>query len=399
MSAMQKDHPTHKHHQRRRGGAWLGAVPRLSQFAVEHLLLLPLGALIAMIWVNVEPESYYRFTYSIAFAVNDVGMVLFFALMTKEVVEATVTGGVLHPWRRAVVPVIAAIGAVVVPALILGPVVGILDEPVLVIGWPVVLATDLAVSYFAARIIFGQHPVVPFLLLLAIAADAIGFVALALFNATRDLHLGLGALILIGAAGLAAGLRRARVMSFWPYVLGAGGLSWYALFWSGLHPALALVPIMPFLPHARRDPGFFVDAPPDAKDTLNRFEIWWRYPAQVALFFFGLVNAGVPFGALEPGTLGVPIAVIVGKPLGILVAAGCAVGAGLHLPQRIGWRELMVIGFLAAIGFSVGLFFSAALLPPGQLRSETSMGVLLSLAGAPLALLCAKLLHVGRFGR
>jgi NhaA family Na+:H+ antiporter len=391
--------PTNERHQRGRGRAWLGAVPRLSQFAVEHLLLLPLGALIAMVWVNVEPESYYRFTYSIAFAVNDVGMVLFFALMTKEVVEATVTGGVLHPWRRALVPVIAAIGAIVLPALLLGPVVGMLDEPVLVIGWPVVLATDLAVSYFAARIIFGQHPVVPFLLLLAIASDAIGFVALAVFNATRDLHLGPGALILIAAAGLAAGLRRARVMSFWPYILGAGGLSWYALFWSGLHPALALVPIMPFLPHARRDPGFFVDAPPDAKDTLNRFEIWWRYPAQVALFFFGLVNAGVPFGALEPGTLGVPIAVLVGKPIGILVATGCAVAAGLHLPQRVGWRELLVMGFLAAIGFSVGLFFSAALLPPGQLRSETSMGVLLSLAGAPIAFLSARLLGVGRFGR
>ncbi len=255
-----------------------------------------------MVWVNVEPESYYRFTYSMAFAVNDVGMALFFALMTKEVVEATAPGGVLHPWRRALVPVIAAIGAIAVPALILGPVVGMLDEPMLVIGWPVVLATDLAVSYFVARIIFGQHPVIPFLLLLAIASDAIGFLALAVFNATRDLHLGVGALILIAAAGLAAGLRRARVMSFWPYMLGAGGLSWYALFWSGLHPALALVPIMPFLPHAARDPGFFVDAPPDAKDTLNRFEIWWRYPAQVALFFFGLVNAGVPFGALEPGT-------------------------------------------------------------------------------------------------
>ena len=401
MSAMREDHrsPTNEHLKRRRGRVWRGAVPRLSQFAVEHLLLLPLGALIAMVWVNVAPESYYRFTYSIAFAVNDIGMVLLFALMTKEVVEATVTGGVLHPWRRAVVPVIAAIGAIVLPALILGPVVGMLDEPVLVIGWPVVLATDLAVSYFAARIIFGQHPVVPFLLLLAIASDAIGFVALAVFNATRELHLGLGALILIAAAVLAAGLRRARVMSFWPYMLGAGSLSWYALFWSGLHPALALVPIMPFLPHAARDPGFFVDAPPDAKDTLNRFEIWWRYPAQVALFFFGLVNAGVPFGALEPGTLGVPIAVIAGKPLGILVAAGCAVAAGLHLPHRVGWRELTVIGFLAAIGFSVGLFFSAGLLPPGQLRSETSMGVLLSLAGAPIAFLSARLLGVGRFAR
>ena len=86
---------------------------------------------------------------------------------------------------------------------------------------------------------------------------------------------------------------------------------------------------MPFLPHAARDPGFFVDARPGAKDALSQFEIWWRYPAQVALFFFGLVNAGVPIGALEAGTWGVPIAVIVGKPLGILIAAGVALVGGL----------------------------------------------------------------------
>ena len=71
--------------------------------------------------------------------------------------------------------------------------------------------------------------------------------------------------------------------------------------------------------------------------------------------------------------------------------------AGLHLPQRVGWRELTVIGLTAAMGFTVGLFFCAALLPPGQLRSEMSMGVLLSLVGAPLALASARLLRVGRF--
>ena len=154
---------------------------------------------------------------------------------------------------------------------------------------------------------------------------------------------------------------------------------------------------MPFLPHAARDPGFFVDARPTRKDALSQFEIWWRYPAQVALFFFGLVNAGVPFtrSSREPGAL--PIAVIVGKPLGVLLGAGVALAAGLHLPHRVGWRELVVVGFIAAIGFSVGLFFCTALLPPGQLRSETSMGVLLSLAGAPLALCAARLLRVGRF--
>ena len=154
---------------------------------------------------------------------------------------------------------------------------------------------------------------------------------------------------------------------------------------------------MPFLPHAARDPGFFVDAPPDARDTLNRFEIWWRYPAQLALFFFGLVNAGVPLRALEAGTWGLPIAVIAGKPLGVLIGTGVAVAAGLHLPPRLGVRELVVVGFSAAVGFSVGLFFCAALLPPGQLRSEISMGVLLTLTAAPIALISAKVLRVGRF--
>ena len=117
----------------------------------------------------------------------------------------------------------------------------------------------------------------------------------------------------------------------------------------------------------------------------------------MTLFFFGLVNAGVPMGALEAGTWGLPIAALVGKPVGVLVGAGLARLAGFHLPHRVGWRELLVSGLIAAMGFSIGLFFSTALLPPGQLRSEVSMGVLLSLAAAPLAIVCAMVLRVGRF--
>jgi len=373
-------------------------VPRLSRFAVEHLLLLPLGALVALVWVNTAPESYYRFTFAISFAVNDVAMMLFFALMTKEVVEATAPGGVLHPWRRAMLPVVASIGVTALPALIHVRMVQVLDEPMLSIGWPVSLATDLAITYFIARIIFRpHHPVIPFLLLLGIASDALGFVSLALFNPMRQVHLTSSVLILAGAIAIAAALRSLRVRSFWPYLLGAGSVSWFGFFWSGLHPALALVPVIPFMPHAARDPGFFVDALPSAKDTSSQFEIWWRYPAQAALFFFGVVNAGVPMGALEAGTWGLPIAVIVGKPLGLLIGAGLALVGGLHLPHRVGWRELIVGGLIAAMGFSVGLFFSSALFPPGQPRSEMSMGVLLSLLGAPLALVAARLLRVGRF--
>jgi NhaA family Na+:H+ antiporter len=371
----------------------------LWEFALEHLLLLPAGAAIALVWANLLPESYYSFSYAIAFAVNDVAMAFFFALMTKEVVEATAPGGVLHPWRRALLPVIAAIFATTLSALIHLEAVGVLDEPALTVAWPVTFATDLAFSYFVARIIFGRHPIIPFVLLLAIASDALGGVAIAVFHPTEVHHFTKAGVVLALALGLAMALRRARARSFWPYLLIAGSTSWFAFWWSGLPPALGLVPIMPLLPHAARDPGFFVDASPDAKDTLSRFEVWWRYPAQIALFFFGLVNAGVAFHSLEPGTWGLPLAVLVGKPLGVMIGAGIALAAGLHLPLRLGWRELVVVGFIAAIGFSVGLFFCTALLPPGQLHSETSMGVLLSLAGAPLALGAARLLRVGRFAR
>jgi Na+:H+ antiporter, NhaA family len=384
---------------RRRIRDWRANVPRLSRFAVEHLLLLPLGAALALVWVNTLPESYYRFTYAIAFAVNSIAMVFFFALMTKEVVEATAPNGVLHPWRRALLPVAVAIGATMVPALVHVRAVEALDEPMLGVAWPVTFATDLAVAYFAARIIFKLHPAIPFLLLLGIASDALAFLALAVVHPAGEPNLPLGAVIMAVALAVAFGVRRMRYRSFWVYMLTAGPISWTALHLSGLHPALALVPIMPFMPHAARDPGFFVDARPTARDALSQFELVWKYPVQVTLFFFGLVNAGVPLRALEAGTWGLPIGVLVGKPIGVFIGVAAALAAGLRLPSRIGWRELVVIGFIAAIGFSIGLFICDALLPPGQLRTETGMGALLSLAGVPLAFLAAWVLGVGRFAR
>lgn len=375
-------------------------LPRLWDFALEHLLLLPVGAALALLWVNAAPEAYFRFTTTIAFAVNDVAMAFFFGLMMKEVVEATAPGGVLHSWRRALPPVIAAMAATALSALIHVRLVDtVLEEPALRLVWPVTFGTDLALSYFVARLIFRRDPIVSFVLLLAIASDGLGILAIAFFQPAPDLHLVDGAVLMAVAIGLAMLLRRFRVRSFWPYLLASGTVSWYAFYRGGFHPALALVPIMPFLPHAARDPGFFVDARPDANDALNRFEIAWRYPAQIALLFFGLVNAGVAFHALELGTIGLPIAMIVGRPIGVLAGAGVAYAAGLHLPHRADWRGLVVIGLIVAIGFSVALFFSAALLPPGQLRAETSMGVLLTLVAVPLALCAARLLRVGRFAR
>jgi NhaA family Na+:H+ antiporter len=86
--------------------------------AIDLSLALPLGAGIALVWANTAHDSYERFAHALHFAVNDVGMVFFFGLAAKEVVEATAPGGALHSWRRAALPVVAATGGMLGPALL-----------------------------------------------------------------------------------------------------------------------------------------------------------------------------------------------------------------------------------------------------------------------------------------
>ncbi|HWF84444.1 MAG TPA: Na+/H+ antiporter NhaA, partial [Vicinamibacterales bacterium] len=96
------------------------------------------------------------------------------------------------------------------------------------------------------------------------------------------------------------------------------------------------------------------------------------------------------------GTWGIPIAAI-GRPIGIVAAAGVALAAGLHLPHRVGWRELVVVGCTASIGLVFALFFAAAVMPPGPVQLEMRMGALLTIFGGLLAFAAARLLRVGRF--
>jgi Na+:H+ antiporter, NhaA family len=367
--------------------------------AVEFSLALPAGALIALVWANTALDSYERFSHAFEFLVNDVGMVFFFALAAKEVVEATSPGGALHTWRRGALPVAAAAGGMVAPALIyllLIPLLGI--DHGLQRGWAIPSATDIAFSYLVAKAIFRRHPVIPFLLLLAIVDDALGLVILAVFYPVGELRVALGLTVLAVALVISFALRRRAVHSFWPYLAIGGSTAWAALFYAGLHPALALVPIVPFMPRARRDPGLFVDAPPTAHDTLSEFEHWWKYPVQGVLLLFGMVNAGVPVHETGPGTWLVLGAIVIGKPLGIMVLTAAVVAAGLALPPRLGWRDLAVASITAGIGFTVALFFAVAAFQGTEgLLAQAKMGALLSIAAAPLAVAAAAALGVGRF--
>jgi NhaA family Na+:H+ antiporter len=372
-------------------------LPKLWHFASEYLLLLPVGALVGFVWANTGPESYFRAVFALDFFVTDVAMVLFFGLATKEIVEATAPGGVLHPWRRAALPMVAALGSGLLPAFLLGTFAVLFGEPLVAQGWAATFAVDLAFGYFLVIVIFHRHPVVPFFLLIALASNVLGFAALAPAAMAEQLQPVILVVGMTAAIGAALALRRRGTRSFWPYVLVGGGLSWLALILGGIHPALALVPIVPFMPHAARDPGFLVDAPATEHDTLNEFERWCRHPAQVALLLFGLVTGGVLVGALDHGTLALPATVLVGKPLGLFAGVALARALGLHLPFHVGWREVVVVGFLATIGFTMALFFASVSVGPGAVLAELKMGALLTLAGGLLAFLAARLLRVGRF--
>ena len=373
---------------------------RATRTFVDNSGLLVLGTLIALFWANLEHDSYIRFAHYFHFGVNDVGMAFFFALAAKEVTEATAPGGALHSPRRAAMPLAAAVGGMLGPALIFVTLTIVFDRPNLERGWAIPTATDIAFSYLAARIVFGhKHPAIPFLLLLAIADDALGLLIIAAFYPTGPVRLPEFALLLGAGMLLAWWLRKQGITNFWPYILSAGVISWMGFYRGGLHPALALVPIIPFLPHAARDPGLFVEAPPDAHDTLNEFEHRFRRPVDALLFLFGLVNAGVVLGNAGAGTWFVLASILVGKPIGILTASAASALAGLQLPRDVTWRDMTVVGIIAGIGFTVALFFATAAFPYGRLLDETKMGALLSFGAFFIGLAAARILKVGRGAR
>jgi Na+:H+ antiporter, NhaA family len=359
--------------------------------AIDNTLLLVAGAATALVWANVSPATYERFAHALHFAVNDIGMVFFFALATKEIVEATLPGGALSSPREAAVPVLAAVGGMVAPAGLYVLQAQLAGRPDLLPGWAIPCATDIAFSYLAARLIFpAGHPAIPFLLLLAIADDALGLVLLAVFYPSGPVSLTRFAALMGPALAIAWYLRRQRVTNFWAYSLGAGGLSWMALYFGGFHPALALVWILPFMPHETRDLGLFDPREHRLPDTMNRFEQWWRVPVHVILFFFGLVNAGVPLSSVGEGTWIVLTSLLIGKPLGILALTFAGVAAGLRAPGGLSYRHTLVLGVAAGIGFTVALFFATASFAPGRTLDEAKMGALMSFTAAPLAILIGR---------
>jgi NhaA family Na+:H+ antiporter len=179
-------------------------------------------------------------------------------------------------------------------------------------------------------------------------------------------------MLAIVGAGIACAwmMRRYGVRSLWPYLIVPGVLSWVGLHDSGLHPALALVPILPFVP----------------ADGVDLYERRFSLPVEGVLFLFALANAGVRVSAVGIGTAAVLAALMVGKPLGILIFTRAAALFGGRRPDGVTWFDLTIVGLVAGIGFTVSLFFAVAAFPSDAIASEMKMGALLSGVSGLLAL-------------
>ena len=156
------------------------------------------------------------------------------------------------------------------------------------------------------------------------------------------------------------------------------------------------MPIIPTLPHAQTDLGLFAREELGRHDTLNEFEHWWKNPVEIFLGLFGLANAGVVLSSVGDGTWLILAGLLLGKPLGITLFTWVGLKAfKLELPVGMGLRDLVAVGMIAGIGFTVALFVAtAAEFPDAATLDAVKMGALGSFGAAFIAIFGARAMGI-----
>ena len=388
-------------------------------------IVLLIAAILALVWANSSSaESYFHFwetEFALGFGqfafslpliewINDGLMVIFFFVVGLEIKRQLTTGELSRP-RRAILPLAAALGGMLIPAGIYlifnagGP-----GEP----GWAIPMATDIAFTLGVLALLGSRAPLSMkiFFTALAIADDLGAILVLAIFYSS-DIHwisLLIAAVILVGLILL----NRARVYSPLPYALLGIGL-WLAFLDSGIHPTIAGVLLAATIP---------TWGAPDTKallaqcvSVLNEFEVptarsanrvqvaaqtletvadRMQSPAQrlehtllpwttyLILPIFALANAGVALqfdqSLLGPVSVGILLGLVLGKPLGITLFAWIAVRLGLaDLPRNVSLRQIFSASWLAGIGFTMSLFIAGnAFGIDAELLDEAKAGILVA---------------------
>lgn len=286
--------------------------------------------------------------------INDALMAIFFLLVSLEIKRELVTGE-LSSFSRAILPTIAAVGGMVVPALIF--LAFNFGDAIALRGWAVPTATDIAFSLGVLALLGTRVPPTLKVLLTAIAViDDLGAIAIIALFYTSDLKPPLiaasfGVFVVMLALNLLA-----KVRSPLPYLL-LGILMWDLMHASGVHATIAGVMTAFAIPHAR--------AGSTETSTLVRLEHALHGPVTYLILpLFVLANAGVALAGISPAALvtvplasGIAAGLLIGKPIGICGSIWLALKLGIvELPRSVNWTMLFGLALLCGIGFTVSLF-------------------------------------------
>lgn len=326
--------------------------------------------------------------------INDALMAAFFLLVGLEI-KREMLEGALASWRERALPGVAAVGGMVVPAVIY--VLLSQGDPQVRRGWAVPMATDIAFALGVLALLGSRVPIALKVLLTAIAiVDDLGAVlVIALFysDELRLPALAAAAAVLV----LLAMMNRKGVRLLLSYLIG-GVLLWFFILQSGVHATLAGVALALTIPLRGHGNPEESDAP------LHRLE-HSLHPWVVFLVLpvFGFANAGVSWSGVSladlagPVPLGVAAGLLLGKPLGIFGFSRLAARWGwLQWPPDVSWRQMLGLAWVCGIGFTMSLFIGAlAFADTPLLAEQAKMGVLLGsalsgVAGAGLLLVSSR---------
>ncbi len=421
-------------HDGRLVGRLLQPFARFTQLESSGSLVLLAATLAALALANSQLNSTYEhvldlhlglsagtlaFSWPLTLWVNDVLMAIFFLVVGLEVKRELLVGE-LATFRRAILPVLAAAGGMLVPALIY---LAFTHGTPARRGWGVPIATDIA---FSLAILTALGKRVPFALRIFLAslaiADDIGGVLVIAVAYTRSLHWGwLAATAVLFALGML--INRLGVVRL-PVYLALGAGLWVTLHASGIHPTLAgialslIVPSRTFLPpehfversHQRLDAFrsaqasgesptaaanhlvrlriglHLVQSPLDRMETA--FHPWVSYGIMP---LFALANAGISLRGFhlaamrQPAFTGVALGLLLGKPIGITLLSWLAVRSGVaQLPHGVTWRHLHAASWVAGIGFTVAIFVAGLAFGTGVAYTQTRIAILLASSVAAL---------------
>jgi NhaA family Na+:H+ antiporter len=404
--------------------------------AVSGIVLLACAA-IALLWANSPiADSYHHFwhapltiafgelsvTRSLHFVINDGLMTIFFLVVGMEI-RREIHEGALADIRVAALPLAAALGGVVAPALIF---LALNSEPLVRRGWAIPTATDIAFAVGVLALLGKSIPgsIRIFLLALAIIDDIAAVIIIAAFYSggldySGLVVAGIGVLIVFGFQAI--GISNAFV-----YVI-PGAILWLGLLTTGAHPTLAgvvlglITPVVarplretPLelasraiatlrqrLEHAPPDPHELCeplrglrDAQRELLPPVTRVQLALHtWVAYLIMPLFALANAGVNLsdvsvseGATASVMIGVALALVIGKPIGIFSGSWIAVRLGwCQLPLGVSWLAVLLVGCLGGIGFTMSIFIATLAFADARLLAAAKLGVLLASLSAGIA--------------